>query len=392
MTNQNKDRRLFLQMMAATPMLAMTPSLLAKTRSTEKNLLLLVELKGGNDALNTLVPYEDPQYYHLRPKLGIKENNLLKLGNGFGLNKAMQSLFPFWQSGDMAWVQGLGYPEPNRSHFRSIEIWETASQANQYLDDGWVAQCYAMQNRHAKTIQGITIGSDVGPLQGRHFNGLSMRDKKGFIALTKQIKAVQGKTQRNALSHLLGVQNNVYQNAQIVMKRLQTASATGVQFPRNKFGRQLETTAQIILSGIDVPVYKVELGSFDTHNNQAKRQTRLLTQLSEGLAAFSASMQKAGLWDNMLIMTYSEFGRRAIENKSAGTDHGTAAAHFALGGRVQGGINKGLIGSTPSLTDLDSNDLKFTTDFRAYYHTIATQWLGNATLWNEHALLPLITA
>ena len=330
--SSNMDRRRFLQLMAAAPLLSFSPSVFAGQQNKNK-ILLLVELKGGNDALNTLVPYEDPNYYRLRPKLGIKANQVFKLGNGLGMHPAMKALHPEWQAGDMAWVQGIGYPQPNRSHFRSIEIWETASQSNQYLDDGWVAQLYASTNKKkSKKLQGVTVGSDAGPLDGDEFNGLLMQDKKSFLSLTKKFKAVQGSTANNALSHVLGVQNNVHSNAQIVTDKLQKARATGVTFPKNKFGRQLETTAQIILSGMNVPVYKVELGSFDTHNNQAKRHTKLLTQLSEGLASFSTVMKKAGLWDDVLIVTYSEFGRRVIENKSGGTDHGTAAAHFALGG------------------------------------------------------------
>ncbi len=390
--NQSIDRRRFLQLMASAPLLSFAPSTLAQQQNNNK-ILLLVELKGGNDALNTLVPYEDPNYYRLRPKLGIKANQVLKLGNGLGMNLAMKTLLPEWQAGDMAWVQGIGYPQPNRSHFRSIEIWETASQSNQYLDDGWVAQLYAKGNKQkSKNLQGVTVGSDAGPLEGNAFNGLLMQDKASFLSLTKRFKAVQGTTANNALSHVLGVQNNVHSNAQIVTEKLQKSRATGVTYPKNKFARQLETTAQIILSGMNVPVYKVELGSFDTHNNQAKRHTKLLTQLSEGLAAFSTTMKKAGLWDDVLIVTYSEFGRRVNENKSGGTDHGTAAAHFALGGRVNGGIHGGLIGKTPSLTDLDKNDLKFTTDFRSYYHTIASQWMEMDSLWGNQVILPLIEA
>lgn len=384
-------RRKFLQLMATAPLLSFAPSLLAKKQTNDK-ILLLVELKGGNDALNTLVPYEDSNYYRLRPKLGIKANQVLKLGNGLGMNPAMKALLPEWQARDMAWIQGIGYPEPNRSHFRSIEIWETASKSNQYLDDGWVAQLYASFENQKRKLQGVTVGSDAGPLDGENFNGLLMQDKKSFLSLTKQFKAVQASTNNNALSYVLGVQNNVHNNAQIITEKLKKAPSIDVTFPKSKFARQLETTAQIILSGLNVPVYKVELGGFDTHNGQAKKHARVLGQLSEGLSAFSKTMKKAGLWDDVLIVTYSEFGRRVIENKSGGTDHGTAAAHFALGGRVKGGVRQGLIGKTPSLSDLDKNDLKYTTDFRAYYHTIATQWLGVDSPWQDHAVIPLIEA
>lgn len=391
MNNSTLDRRRFLQMCAAIPALSLSPSLFA-AGAKKQPILILVELKGGNDALNTLVPYEDDNYYRLRPKIAIKPNKVLKLGNGMGINPAMNALLPEWQAGDMAWVQGIGYPDPNRSHFRSIEIWETGSKSNEYLDDGWVAQLYnpAGKNRKNKDLHGIIIGSDEGPLGGESFNSLLIQNKKSFMSLTKHLKSVEESTSNNALSHLLTVQNNIKSNAQLVTERLQEAKSTDINFPKGKFAKQLETTAQLINSGINAPVYKVEIGSFDTHNNQLKRQANLLKQLSQGLAAFSDAMKKAGSWDDVLIVTYSEFGRRANENKSGGTDHGTAAAHFALGGRVKGGLHKGLLGNTPSLSDLDNNDLKYTTDFRTYYNTISSQWMNANSPWSNFGTLPLI--
>jgi len=341
MNHSTIDRRRFLQLAAAMPMLLLSPSVFSQT-SKKKPILLLVELKGGNDALNTLIPYEDDNYYRLRPSIGIQAKDVLKLGNGLGMNPAMQALLPEWQAGDLAWIQGIGYPDPNRSHFRSIEIWETASHSDQYLNDGWLAQLLGNEgNKKTKDLNGVIIGSDSGPLAGRSFNSLLMQNKDSFMALTKRLKAVEKSTQNDALAHVLSVKNNIKSNAQ-------------------------------------------------THQNQLKRQASLLKQLSEGLAAFSAVMKKVGLWDDVLIVTYSEFGRRVNENKSGGTDHGTAAAHLALGGRVKGGINKGLIGLTPSLSNLDNNDLKYTTDFRTYYNTIASDWLGVQSPWSNFGQLPLI--
>jgi len=274
------------------------------------------------------------------------------------------------------------------SHFRSIEIWETGSDSNEYLNDGWLSQLFEANNNHS--LQGITVGSDSGPLFGNKFNSLLIQDKKSFVALTKQLKEVEKSTANNVLAHILSVQNNIKSNAQLVIEKLQKAKSLDVEFPKGRFAKQLETIAQIITSGIETPIYKVELGSFDTHNNQLKRHTKLLKELSEGLNTFSTAMKKADLWDDVLIVTYSEFGRRATENESNGTDHGTAAAHFALGGRVKGGVHNGMLGVAPSLTDLDNNDLKFTTDFRAYYNTIASQWLNIESPWSSFGELPLI--
>ena len=399
MNTINPSRRRFMQFMSSaatlTPMMAVAPSLFAKAltqHSPQRNkILLMVELKGGNDALNMLVPYEDQAYYTLRPKLGIKADKLLKLGNGFGVNPAMKPLLAEWQAGDMAWVQGVGYANPNRSHFRSIEIWETASQPDQYIDNGWIAQLYAKPQQQTHPLQGIIVGSDAGPLSGDAFNTIQMQDKQSLISLSKRLKRIQSDTHNSALSYLMHVQNNAQKNAQQLIQRLEKGRHTAVDFPKYPFGRQLETTAQLILSGLNVPIYKVELGSFDTHQGQAKKQKKLLTQLSQGLYAFSTAMKKAGRWDDVIIMTYSEFGRRASENNSGGTDHGTAAAHFVLGGRIKGGIHQGMLGKTPSLTDLDNNDLRFTTDFRRYYNTLATDWLGmdNSAL-KAYGKLPMI--
>lgn len=384
------SRRHFMQLLAASPLMSIKPALSAFAYPRDK-VLIMVELKGGNDALNTLIPIEDDYYYRLRPTIAIKPDQAIKLGNGFAMNPGMKALLPFWKSNDLAWVQGIGYANPNRSHFRSIEIWETASQAEEYLDQGWIAQLYQQQNHLTnKPLQGVIIGSDAGPLQGNHLNTLQMTDKKSFIRLSKKLRANNRESSNKALSHVLKVQNNVFHNAQTVVQQLAHTTTVRTDFPNTKFGKQLETLTQVILSGLTIPVYKIEIGSFDTHKAQNKIHENLLKQLAEGLAIFSKAMKQAGLWDNVLIISYSEFGRRVKENASAGTDHGTAAAHFALGGRVNGGAINGLIGTAPKLDSLQGNDLHFTTDLRSYYHTIATKWLNMPSPWKGQSVLPLI--
>ena len=182
------------------------------------------------------------------------------------------------------------------------------------------------------------------------------------------------------------MQNNVQHNSQRVIEILQQTSSSEVQFPNTKFGKRLAQAAHLINNGLGAGIYKIELSGFDTHQNQASRHNALLAQLADGLDAFSQAMLESGQWDNTLIMTYSEFGRRATENKSGGTDHGTAAAHMVMGGRVKGGLH----GSAPDLSALQSNDLVYTSDFRKLYHSVATQWLGQASPWEKFGAFDLI--
>ena len=378
-------RREFLQLFGLLPAISYSPALFASTNRDlmKPPILVLIELKGGNDGLNTLIPIDDPQYRTLRPRIAIPQSDAIKLGDGVAMHDSLAPLLPLWESGDMAWVQGLGYPSPNKSHFRSIEIWETGSEVDGYDSQGWLSKLYPQRSNDLKAI---VVGSDAGPLAGSAFDKVVMEDVKTFRALTKQLKKVRTETSNPALSHALDVQNNVHQNAQALINTLKAPYSSAVSFPRYQFGRRLEQVSQLISSGLGASIYKVELGGFDTHYGQIRRHQRQLSQLSGGLESFVQSMQEVGQWDNVLIMTYSEFGRRAGENRSGGTDHGTAAAHFMLGGRVKGGLH----GQAPSLDNLEENDLIHTVDFRSVYHTIATQWLSTSSPWDMHQVLNLI--
>ena len=379
------NRRDFLQLSALMPAMPYNPALFANIKVDIKNppILLLIELKGGNDGLNTLIPIDDPQYRNLRPKIAIPQSGAIMLDDGFAMHGALAPLLPFWESGDMAWVHGLGYPNPNRSHFRSIEIWETASGEDGYDLQGWLSKLYPQRSDELKAV---VVGSDLGPLADSAFDKIVMEDFKTFRALTKQLKKIRAETSNPALAHAIDVQNNVHQNAQTLIDTLKVHRSSTVSFPKNQFGKRLDQVSQLINSGLGASLYKVELGGFDTHRGQVKRHQQLLSQLSGGLESFARSMQEAGYWDDVLVMTYSEFGRRVAENRSGGTDHGTAAAHFLLGGRLRGGLH----GRAPSLDNLVKSDLAYTTDFRALYHAIATQWLKTSSPWGMYPVLELI--
>jgi len=376
-------RRELLKLAATLPLVLLVHSrphdLLAVTTKPAKKerwdrVLILVELNGGNDGLNTLIPYGDNQYYQARPRLAIPRERVLQLNEKLGLHYALEPLLPLWQAKELAWVQGVGYAKPNRSHFRSIEVWETASDSEQILDEGWLARLFEIHPLPAEfTTEGIVLGRrDAGPLSGRTVRSIALEEPQQFLQQASRVRAVEQTSSNAALAHILQVQWELTHAAGDLTLRLQHAPSLQGTFPSSPIGKQLETAAQLLVANVPVAVIKVSHGSFDTHAGQLGHHERLLKDLAEGLVAFRKTVQKADLWDRVLIMTYSEFGRRVGENASSGTDHGTAAPHLVLGGKVKGG----LYGATPSLMDLDEGDLKHQVDYRSLYSTVVKDWWG----------------
>ncbi len=350
----------------------LAPSVFAAPATKWDRVLLLVELKGGNDGLNTIIPYTDKNYYQLRPNLSIQKNQVLQLSDKVGLNPVMEKLMPLWEDKEMAIVQSVGYSEPNRSHFRSIEIWESGSDSDEFLEDGWIAQLFAQNSPPGTSMaDGILLDQDsTGPLTGINMRNIAMRRPRQFIEQAKRLKDVMTSTQNPALRHVLSVQSDIHQAADSLEKKLETLPPLTTKFPSTPIGNQLATAANLLRLNIQVPVIKVSHGGFDTHSNQRGKHNRLLQQLSDGLAAFRNEMKQNSLWERALVMTYSEFGRRAYENGSTGTDHGTAAPHFFMGGKVKGGI----YGEPSSLDNLSKGDLRYNIDFRSLYGTVAQKW------------------
>lgn len=347
-------------------------------------ILVLIELKGGNDGLNTVIPFVDPNYAALRSSLALNPTDILQLDDRTGLHPELKALLPLWDSSELAIVQGVGYPQPNLSHFRSIEIWESASNANETLDQGWVTRAMkagygavpgkAPGNRF--TAEGVLIGlNDFGPLAGAR--AVSLNNPEAFVNQARLASAMPA-TGNAALRHLLQVENNISQ------------AATGLRsdkfdfatvFPQGAFGNAVRAAMQVVASqrttvgtgAGGVPVITLSLGSFDTHQNQLSTHANLLRQLAEGMAAMRGALTELKAWDRTLVMTFSEFGRRAKQNNSNGTDHGTAAPHFVAGGAVRGG----LYGKAPDLTRFDAaQNLNYTTDFRQLYASVAKNWWG----------------
>lgn len=363
------DRRDFLRWIAVSAGPAFLPAR-AWAGAAYERLLILVELKGGNDGLNTLVPFADPAYHRLRPRLALRREEAIQLDERNGLHPALRPLLPLWQAGELAAIQGLGYPSPNLSHFRSIEIWDTASKSAEYLQAGWLARAFAAHPPPAAfAAEGVLVGSgELGPLAGGA-RAIALNNPAEFLRQARLAQPAM-RAGNAALSHIRKVESDIA----LAGARLANAQASlRTEFPRGEFGNAVRTACQVLAGGAETAVLRLSLGGFDTHQNQPGTHASLLSQLAEGLAALKSALQELDRWERTLILTYAEFGRRPQENQSNGTDHGTANVHFALGGRVRGG----LYGAPPALDRLDGNgNLPFAVDFRSLYATALARWWG----------------
>jgi uncharacterized protein (DUF1501 family) len=364
------NRREFLNAAGAASVIVAVPRLAQAAGADYGRLLVLVELKGGNDGLNTAVPYADADYYHLRPRLAIARDQVLQLDARTGLHPSLQPLMPLWEARQLALVQGVGYPAANLSHFRSIEIWDTASNSSEYLADGWLARAFAgTPPPKTYAADGVVVGgAEMGPFAGRATRALALANTEQFLRQAK-LAAPAGQSANAALAHIIRVENHIAQAA----AGLNADYAFRTDFPRSAFGNAVRTASQVIASRSGVAAIKLSLNGFDTHGNQQAVHARLLRDLAEGLVALKAALVELDLWDRTLIMTYAEFGRRPRENQSGGTDHGTSSCHFSLGGGVRGG----LYGAPPALGRLDGNgNLPFAVDFRELYTAALERWWG----------------
>ncbi len=384
-------RREFLNCLGGAGLLALAPNLAVAAAATPyRNLLILVELKGGNDGLNTLVPYTDPDYYALRPRIAIRREEVLPLADRLGFHPSLQALLPVWQARELALVQGVGYPAPNLSHFRSIEIWDTASNSNEYLQQGWLARCFGrIPPPQSFAADAVVVGSqDMGPCSGGG-RVVALSNPEQFARMAR-LAQEGGEKRGGALAHIQRVEADIVQAA---AKLGASGPATGftTEFPSGGFGTTVKTACQVLGSGAGVAVMRLTLPGFDTHQNQPAIHANLLKQLAEGLAALRSALIELKIWERTLVLSYAEFGRRPKENQSNGTDHGTANLHFALGGAVRGG----LYGEAPNLSRLDGNgNLAFGIDYRSLYATVLERWWrldSRQTLGGRYAPLDFLS-
>ncbi len=355
--------------------LAIPSAMWANSGIPKERIVVLVELEGGNDGLNTVIPYQDPHYYELRGTLAVPKEEVLALDERLGLHPKLSKLKEIWDEEELAIVLGVGYPDPNRSHFRSIDIWTTASGSGRYLSKGWIGRLFETHKVPGSFFSdSLTVGNDdTKPFTAPGMNNIVFDSPQSFLEKAGDVAHIEGRFEDAMLSHIVNTQNDLADAVQKMKRSMENPEPIKTEFPKTKFGKKLENIAFLLKNGIKAPVFKVALGSFDTHQNQAPTHERLLEEFSDALRAFKEGLIETGHWDKTVIMTYSEFGRRPAANASNGTDHGTAAPHFMLGGKVKGGFYS----KQPSLTDLDSNgDLKYTTDYRSLYRTIVKRWWG----------------
>ncbi|MGH8706147.1 MAG: DUF1501 domain-containing protein [Burkholderiales bacterium] len=365
------NRRDFLAASAAA--LFVPEVVLAQSETGYRRLLILIELKGGNDGLNSVVPYADQGYYALRPRLAVKRDEVLQLDERTGLHPSLKPLLALWEARELAIVQGVGYPSPNLSHFRSIEIWDTASRSDQYLAEGWLARCFAAHPApEGFAADGVAVGgNDMGPLAGTGARAIALAEPEQFLRQARLANPA-GAKRNAALSHILKVESDIVRAA----SHLGSGAQVRVEFSdggaASPWRNAVRTAARLAVNEAGVAAIRLSLGGFDTHQNQPNLHARLLGEVAEGIAALRGALAPIGRWDSTLVMTYAEFGRRPQENNSMGTDHGAAAAHFVAGGRVRGG----LYGQAPRLDDLEGGNLRHAVDFRSLYATALERWWG----------------
>jgi uncharacterized protein (DUF1501 family) len=368
-------------------------------------ILVVLQMAGGNDGLNMVVPFADDAYHQARPRLAFAAENVLKLNDYAGLNPKLTGFKSLYDEGHLAVLQGVGYPNPNRSHFRSTEIWQTASDSNRNLSEGWIGRYFDNCCAGADPTVGVAIGEEMpqafaaktptgitfsrpeqfryrssGPRNGRmsaeEFFFRQLNEAEGGEPLAASdgasVGAIAGPTESNmsTLDFLQRTALDAQMSSDKILKIARKYRST-VTYPAGQLAASLNIIARMIAGGLATRVYYASQGGFDTHANQTNAHERLMAEFNDAVAAFVADLKQQGNFDRVLLMTFSEFGRRVAENANGGTDHGAAAPMFVFGGKVK----PGLFGKYPSLTDLDRGDLKFNVDFRSVYGTVLDRWL-----------------
>ena len=341
--------------------------------------LVVVQFSGGNDGLNTIVPYQNDLYYQNRPSLAIPKTEVLKVSSDLGFNPALQALQGLYDEGVMSIVNSVGYPNPDRSHFRSMDIWHTASESTEYLNSGWLGR-YLDSNCQgcASPYHAIELDDTLSlALKGNQRRGFAMSDPAQLKRTTdnKILQAV-GKTPSSAhheenVAYLYKTLVETQSSADYLFEKSKVYRTT-VTYPQSEFAKDLKMISQLITADTDTRIYYASLTGFDTHANQRNRQERLLQQYAEGMKAFVQDLKQNNLLNDVLIMTFSEFGRRVKQNASVGTDHGTANNLFLMGGNLK---KAGFFNGPANLSDLDDGDLKYQVDFRDIYTTLLNRWL-----------------
>ena len=374
-------------------------------------ILVVMQLAGGNDGLNTVIPYADDAYFKARPGLAVPADKVIRLDDYCGLHPSLKNLAALQGEGHASIVQGIGYPNPNRSHFRATEIWHTASDADKNEPYGWLGRYCDAACAGEDPGAGIAIGDQV-PQALRSPSGQSIaigapqdyQFQDGMDPAPMKPDDDASAAAGGSIDMLFGGSDPDVNVADFLQRTALDAVASsakvqdilrkshrGTDYPATDLGRRLQLVARLIGGGMTSRVYYVSLGGFDTHANQAGAHERQLAVFDQAVGAFCRDMQEQGNFNRVMMLTFSEFGRRVAQNASGGTDHGAAAPLFLFGGALKGG----LAGKHPSLTKLDRGDLVHHTDFRSVYATLLDQWLKTpsaAVLGRDFRELPLLRA
>jgi uncharacterized protein (DUF1501 family) len=368
------------------------------------HVLVVLQLGGGNDGLNTVVPYADPAYHDARPTIGIAPDKVLRIDDHVGLNPALPGIKALYDAGRVGVVQGTGYDNPTYSHFEALQVWEHADP-QQRATDGWLGRMLATQLDSAgHPLAGCALGQASTPAE--------LRAQNAVVSVIDSVQSydVQGGAGRQVAApalyrHTPGIYGALFDQALATAESgisalkdsskytpsAQYSDSKTVYGSKNSVAGALQLTAQMIVTQPQVKICHVVLGGFDTHQDEDQRQTALLTDVDGAVSAFIKDLDAHGVADRVVLMSWSEFGRRVAENGGKGTDHGSAAPMFVIGAPVKGG----LYGAQPSLTDLDNGNLKHTVDFRSVYQAVIRDWLGGdaeSVLGQAFPEIPLMKA
>ncbi|TWU46641.1 DUF1501 domain-containing protein [Rubripirellula reticaptiva] len=407
-TNQNRRRflRSSIGGAAAIGVGSVLPECFAEAATAGKTMddrvLVVVQMSGGNDGLNTIVPYADDDYRSARPKLSIPKTDVLKVDDETGLHPSMTGMHNLLQDGLFTVVRSVGYERPNRSHFESMDIWHTCRRKDEPRSDGWLGRFLDRQP--------ATSGGDVPALHlGREQQPMAIASTKIRVPTVKELAEFQlrGDDKQSLRRLLQNRKTDSTEQDNELLRFLQSSTTSAisaservaeaastyrsdVKYPQTDLGNKLRVVAQLIDAQLTTRVYYLQHDGFDTHAQQAATHGILLRQWSDAVNALVRDLEAHDHGKRVCVMTFSEFGRRVAENASEGTDHGAAGPMFLCGGCVEAGI----VGKRPNLADLQDGDLKHEYDFRQVYATILEDWLGTAPtpiLGNSYKSLPLFT-
>lgn len=341
-------------------------------------IVVVIQLSGGNDGLNTVIPVRNDIYYRERQLLGIRRSDALPLTDEAGLHPALTAFRTLHEEGHLGVYNGIGYPNPDKSHFRSMDIWQSASDSNTYLQSGWLgryldARCTG-SDRPTKALEVDDVLSLA--LKGERMKGLAVTDPRRLFttsgdAYLKTLMAGHSSDQEAPVDYLYKTMAQTLSSAEYIFKQSRQ-HPTSASYPDSELAKGLKTIASLIYSEIDTKVYYISLGSFDTHVNQDAQQRRLFTELNGAVKAFTDDLKANGRFNDLLLFTFSEFGRRVKQNASNGTDHGKANNMFLISGSLK---KQGLLNPLPDLSKLDDGDVSHSLDFRQVYATVLERWL-----------------